>query len=51
MLTNPTYFNEQMDWKKRRELLLEVCGDLTDEQVIASNAEAGKADGDIKRQR
>jgi len=37
LLTSPTYFNEQMDWKKRRELLLEVCGDLTDEQVIASN--------------
>jgi DNA repair exonuclease SbcCD ATPase subunit len=42
LLTNPTYFNEQMDWKKRRELLLEVCGDLTDEQVIASNAKLAK---------
>jgi DNA repair exonuclease SbcCD ATPase subunit len=42
LLTNPTYFNEQMDWKKRRELLLEVCGDLTDEQVIASNAKLTK---------
>ena len=42
LLTSPTYFNEQMDWKKRRELLLEVCGDLTDEQVIASNAKLAK---------
>lgn len=42
LLTSPTYFNEQMDWKKRREPLLEVGGNLTDEQVIASNVKLAK---------
>lgn len=37
LLTSPTYFNEQLKWQDRRKILLEVCGDITDEEVIASN--------------
>lgn len=37
LLTMPDYFPEVMEWKKRRELLLEICGDVTDETVIESN--------------
>lgn len=37
LITSPTFFNEQLHWEKRRQTLLEVCGDLTDEEVIASN--------------
>ncbi len=37
LLTSPTYFPEQLHWQKRRALLLEVVGDLTDAEVIASN--------------
>lgn len=37
LLTNPLFFNEQLHWEKRRAILLEVCGDLTDEEVIASD--------------
>jgi len=37
LLTSPTYFNEQLSWQDRRRTLLEVCGDLTDAEVIASN--------------
>lgn len=37
LLTNPSFFNEQLHWEKRRQILLEVCGDLTDEEVIASD--------------
>src|SRR5690625_3291157 len=37
LLTNPSYFNKVLHWTKRRELLLEVAGDITDEDVIASN--------------
>ncbi|MDP5277208.1 hypothetical protein, partial [Chengkuizengella axinellae] len=37
LLTNPAYFNEQLDWKKRREVLLQVCGDVTDQEVISNN--------------
>lgn len=36
LLTNPTYFNEVLGWKERREILLEVCGDISDSEVIAS---------------
>ncbi|MCL6443147.1 MAG: AAA family ATPase [Alicyclobacillus sp.] len=38
LLTNPTYFNEQLDWKQRRKILIEVCGDITDDEVINSNS-------------
>ncbi|WP_406945727.1 AAA family ATPase [Halobacillus sp. SY10] len=37
LLTSPSYFNEQLHWQKRRELLLEIAGDVTDEEVIKSN--------------
>jgi DNA repair exonuclease SbcCD ATPase subunit len=36
LLTDPRYFNEVLHWQKRRELLLEVCGDISDAEVIAS---------------
>ena len=37
LLTIPRYFNEVMHWQKRRVKLFEICGDMTDEQVIAAN--------------
>lgn len=37
LLTMPDYFPEAMGWKERRELLLEICGDVTDDAVIESN--------------
>ncbi len=37
LLTNPAYFNEQMKWQERRKLLLDVCGDVTDAEVIHDN--------------
>ncbi len=37
LLTSPSYFNEQLHWKERRALLLEVCGDISDADVIASD--------------
>jgi len=42
LLTDPRYFNEVLHWQKRRELLLEVCGDVSDAEVIASNAELSR---------
>lgn len=33
LLTNPLYFNEQMDWKKRRAILFEMAGEVSDEEV------------------
>lgn len=45
LLTSPTYFNEQLHWKDRRQTLLEVCGDITDEEVIAGNKVLEKLPG------
>jgi DNA repair exonuclease SbcCD ATPase subunit len=39
LLTDPRYFNEILHWQKRRELLLEVCGDVSDAEVIAGKAD------------
>ncbi|MDI6742179.1 MAG: AAA family ATPase [Smithella sp.] len=39
LLTSPTYFNTELHWQKRREVLLQVCGDVSDADVIASSKE------------
>lgn len=41
LLTDTAYFNDDKNFnrKKRREILFEIAGDLTDEDVIASNGE------------
>jgi len=42
LLTDPRYFNEVLHWQKRRELLLEVCGDVSDAEVIANKKELSR---------
>lgn len=42
LLTSPTFFNEQLKWQDRRKTLLEVCGDISDEEVIVGNKELAK---------
>lgn len=37
LLTSPTFFNEQLKKEERRKILLDVCGDITDAEVIHSN--------------
>lgn len=37
LLTSPSYFNEQLSKEQRRKVLLEICGDVTDAEVIHSN--------------
>ena len=37
LLTDPTYFNQVLHWNDRRNILLEVCGDVGDEDVIAKH--------------
>jgi len=41
LLTNPAHFNA-LHWEKKRAILLTVCGDITDADVIASNAALSK---------
>lgn len=44
LLTDPGYFNDdkRFHWQKRRKLLLEVCGDMTDSEVIAADAKLAR---------
>jgi DNA repair exonuclease SbcCD ATPase subunit len=39
LLTSPSYFNEQVKWQDRRKTLLDICGDITTDEVISSNTE------------
>lgn len=39
LITNPLYFNETYSWQNRRKLLLEMCGDISDEDVIEEYSE------------
>lgn len=39
MLTMPDYFAEGMPWDARRRILLEVCGDVSDADIIAAHDE------------
>lgn len=36
LLTSPFYFNS-LHWEKRRNLLLEICGDIEDNDVVQAN--------------
>jgi len=38
LLTNPNQFNE-LHWEERRKILIEVCGDISDKDVIAAGNE------------
>lgn len=39
ILTSPTFFNEQVSWKEKREILLQICGDVSNEDIIKNNPE------------
>ncbi|KLU64047.1 chromosome partition protein Smc [Desulfosporosinus acididurans] len=37
ILTNPFFFCTQIKWEDRRKILMEICGDVSDADVIASD--------------
>lgn len=37
LLTSPRYVNEEMKWEARRRLLIDICGDVSDGDVMATN--------------
>ncbi|PLX71842.1 MAG: hypothetical protein C0602_00280 [Denitrovibrio sp.] len=39
LVSNPAYFNNVLSWQERRNILMEVSGGITDEDVIKSNKE------------
>lgn len=38
LLSVPGHFSEKLHWTKAREMLLEVCGDVSIEDIVASNS-------------
>lgn len=49
ILTMPDYFAEVMPWDERRKILLELCGDVTDEDVIRSSEELAELDTFLRK--
>jgi len=45
LITNPRYFNEQLHWQKRREALLNICGDVSDAEVIEGDSALSELPG------
>lgn len=39
LVTNPLYFNVNLPWQKRREMILSICGNISDDEVIGSKKE------------
>lgn len=37
LITNPLFFNEQLKWEDRRRILMEICGEVSDEEIIQRN--------------
>jgi len=41
LLTDPSYFNN-LHWKKQRDVLIDVAGDITDGDVVSTDKDLGK---------
>lgn len=39
LLTSPTFFNEFIEWKERRAILLDICGDIDADTVMNTNSD------------
>ncbi|MDD7793668.1 AAA family ATPase [Clostridium sp. 'White wine YQ'] len=42
LITNPLYFSTNMKWQDRREIILKIVGDITNEKIVSSNEELTK---------
>lgn len=42
LITNPLFFNIEIDWKSRRNILVDVCGGIEDEEVYNKSEELRK---------
>lgn len=42
LITNPLFFNQNLSWQDRRKTLLEIVGDISDQDVISSNKDLSR---------
>lgn len=48
ILTMPDYFPEQMSWEDRRAILVDMCGEISESDVISSNPELSELPSFLK---
>jgi len=48
LLNNPIEFAERIHWQERRRILLEICGDISDADILASSPELADLTGVLK---
>ena len=48
VITNPLYFNEHMKWQERRAILLNLCENISDEELIAKNEQFAPLGEELK---
>lgn len=48
LLTNPKYFTEVLDWKKRREILFSLAETKSDSELAAENPEFAEIQSDLE---
>lgn len=39
IITNPLYFNEHLKWQERRQMLVNMCGNITDAEILECDAD------------
>lgn len=48
LLTNPKHFTENLEWKKRREILFSISGNQTDAEIAAENPDFAEIAADLE---
>lgn len=48
LLTNPKHFTENLEWKKRREILFSISGNQTDAEIAAENPNFAEITADLE---
>jgi len=48
IITNPLYFNEHMKWQDRRAILLNLCENITDDDILANNEQFAPLNAELK---
>lgn len=37
LITDPNFFNEKLSWQERRQIVMQLCGDVTDDEIVKNN--------------
>ena len=48
IITNPLYFNEHLKWQDRRAILMSLCENITDDDIIANNEQFSPLISELK---